>query len=101
MLYIEQEYQLKIVPECPVGILDLPGSSMRTRAAPSIILISTFGMYSGCDTNGSKHSNHFMPRIGARHDFHEQRRHPHHFPETGKIYTYGRTAGNHSEDWKP
>ena len=44
---------------------------------------------------------HFMPRIGARHDFHEQRRHPGHFPETGKIYTYGRTAGHHSEDWKP
>ena len=30
---------------------------MCTRAAPSIILISTFGMDSGCDTNGSKHSN--------------------------------------------
>ena len=27
---------------------------------------------------------HFMPRIGARHDFHEKRRHPGHFPETGE-----------------
>ena len=44
---------------------------------------------------------HFMPRIGARHDFHEQRRHPGNFPETGMIYTYERTAGHHSEDWKP
>ena len=32
---------------------------------------------------------HLMPRMGARHDFHEQRGHPLHFPEIGKIYTYG------------
>ena len=31
---------------------------------------------------------HFMPRIGGRHDFHEQRRHPGHFPETGIRYIH-------------
>ena len=29
---------------------------------------------------------HLMPRIGDRHDFHEQRGNPCQFPETGKIY---------------
>ena len=37
--------------------MDLYGSSMCTRAAPSIILTSTFGMDSGCCTNGPIHSN--------------------------------------------
>ena len=68
---------------------------MCTRAAPSIILISTLEWILNAILMAPNISINlirsygglfrFIPRIGAKHDFHEQRRHPGHFPETGKI----------------